>query len=44
MKTRRRRSREIPPERKAMGDPCIPSVFGMPGYGRGRNISVVFPN
>ena len=33
--------REVPPERKAMGYPCIPVIFGMFGYGRGRNTGMV---
>ena len=34
--------REVPPERKAMGDPCILGVFSMLGYGRGRHTGMVF--
>jgi len=42
MKIRRGQSREIPPERKTMGDSGILVVFRMSGYGRGRNSGVVF--
>jgi len=33
--------REVPPESKAMGDPSISVLFGMSGYGRGRNTGMV---
>ena len=36
--------REVPPERKAMGDSCILGIFSMFGCGRGRYIGVVFPD
>jgi hypothetical protein len=40
----RGQTREVPPESKAMGDPCIPVIFGMSGYGRGRNTGMVLPD
>jgi len=42
MKTRRGRSREIPPERKAVAVEGISGIFSKPRYGCGRNLSVVF--
>jgi len=43
MKTRRGRSREVPPERKAMGVASISIVFDMSGYSCGQYGSVVLP-
>jgi hypothetical protein len=40
----RRSSREVPPERQTMGDPCISIVFDMFGYSCGQYGSVVFPD
>lgn len=37
-------SREVPPERKTMGCPRIPYLFGVLGCDCGRNASVVLPN
>ena len=42
MKTRRGRSREIPPSRKAVAVEGISGILSKPGHGCGRNISVVF--
>jgi len=42
MKTRRGRSREIPPERKAVAVEGISGIFSKPRHGCGRNLSVVF--
>ena len=36
--------REVPPESKAMGDPCILGVFSMLGYSRGRYADMVLSN
>ena len=37
-------SREVPPERKAVGYPCIPDLFSVLGCDRGRHIGMVLPN
>ena len=42
MKTRRGRSREIPPSRKAVAVESLSGIFSKPRHGCGRNISVVF--
>ena len=42
--TIRRSSREVPPERKTMGDPCISVVFDMFGYSCGQYGGMVLPN
>ncbi len=42
--TTRRSSREIPPERKTMGDPCISVLFDMSGCGCGQYIGMVLSN
>jgi len=40
----RNKSREVPPEIPTMGNPRISVVFGMLGYGCGRNSSMVLPH
>ena len=40
----RGQTREIPPERKAMGDSCILGVLSMFGYSRGQHTDMVFSN
>ncbi|SVC11355.1 uncharacterized protein METZ01_LOCUS264209 [marine metagenome] len=40
----RNKSREVPPESQTMGNPRISVVFGMLGYGCGRNSSMVLPH
>ena len=42
MKTRRGRSREVPPERKAVAVESLSGIVSEPRYGCGRNSSVVF--
>ena len=39
-----RGNREVPPERKTMGDSCILGVFSMLGYSRGRYADMVLSN
>ena len=38
------KSHEVPPESQTMGNPRISVVFGMLGYGCGRNSSMVLPH
>jgi hypothetical protein len=40
----RGQTREIPPERKTMGDPCISMLFDMSGCGCGRYTGMVLPH
>lgn len=42
--TKRGQPREVPPERKTMGYPCIFDLFSMLGCDCGRHASMVFPN
>ena len=41
---KRGQPREVPPERKTMGDSGISVLFGMSRCGRGRNTGMVFPH